>query len=195
MREIMAAANTVCALTICLAVGLVALNGYLFFTTKLQNKAEEAKSTEAFLPRTTLGNANPIIKDNKKQELTTHTPLTTVEMEKSSCYENMAWWGDGNCDDRLNTANCQFDGGDCCLPEINNKFCLSCTCKFDGLLHLFEETTTFPSFLGCPKYVAEMVGDGVCDDWTNNPDCDYDGGDCCLTIRNKSRCFFCQCKS
>ena len=33
------------------------------------------------------------------------------------------WIGDGSCDDSHNKANCIYDGGDCCGPNVNNKYC------------------------------------------------------------------------
>ena len=38
-----------------------------------------------------------------------------------------------------------------------------------------------------------MVGDGYCDDITNNLDCNYDGGDCCGSFVNNQYCTECQC--
>ena len=37
------------------------------------------------------------------------------------------------------------------------------------------------------------IDDGWCDDLTNNPDCDYDGGDCCLTPSSGQYCVNCTC--
>ena len=37
--------------------------------------------------------------------------------------------GEGQCDDEVNTPECNYDGGDCCGPNVN---CLSysdCECK------------------------------------------------------------------
>ena len=31
--------------------------------------------------------------------------------------------GDGFCDDATNDGRCDFDGGDCCLPDKNTKYC------------------------------------------------------------------------
>jgi hypothetical protein len=47
------------------------------------------------------------------------------------------------------------------------------------------------SFLECSH--QGLVGDGFCDDATNNPDCNYDGGDCCGSNRNISYCNTCLC--
>ena len=36
--------------------------------------------------------------------------------------------GDGFCDDSTNDGRCDFDGGDCCLPIINDQYCSFCIC-------------------------------------------------------------------
>ena len=38
-----------------------------------------------------------------------------------------------------------------------------------------------------------MVGDGFCNDETNNPDCNYDGGDCCGSCVVTEHCTDSQC--
>ena len=37
----------------------------------------------------------------------------------------------------------------------------------------------------CDEDVSWFVGDGFCDDETNNEDCNFDGGDCCLDFVGK----------
>ena len=41
----------------------------------------------------------------------------------------------------------------------------------------------------------ELVGDGYCHDETNNADCNYDGGDCCLSNRKSNHCSECLCST
>merc|ERR1712080_586668 len=36
--------------------------------------------------------------------------------------------GDAICDDGNNNAGCDFDGGDCCLPNVDKTFCKECAC-------------------------------------------------------------------
>ena len=38
-----------------------------------------------------------------------------------------------------------------------------------------------------------MVGNNFCNDETNNPECNYDGGDCCVYNANTNFCFECAC--
>ena len=40
--------------------------------------------------------------------------------------------GNNYCEDGLNHAECQFDGGDCCGPSVNKKHCTLCTCNSSG---------------------------------------------------------------
>ena len=44
---------------------------------------------------------------------------------------------------------------------------------------------------GC-DYVA-LVNNGFCNDETNNEDCNYDGGDCCVVDANTDSCSECAC--
>ena len=36
--------------------------------------------------------------------------------------------GNGFCDDGLNKAECNFDGGDCCNPNASTDYCTFCQC-------------------------------------------------------------------
>ena len=45
--------------------------------------------------------------------------------------------------------------------------------------------------IGCA--FAAWVGDGYCDDITNNLICNYDGGDCCLSNITTHYCRECIC--
>jgi hypothetical protein len=38
-----------------------------------------------------------------------------------------------------------------------------------------------------------LVGDGYCDDETNNENCHFDGGDCCSPCTFMDRCKVCEC--
>ena len=41
---------------------------------------------------------------------------------------SQGWVGDGYCDDINNNVGCNFDGGDCCGPNVNTAYCLECLC-------------------------------------------------------------------
>ena len=78
--------------------------------------------------------------------------------------------GDGVCDDLTNIAECNYDGGDCCLFPRNTTYCSICQC-----FYIFE------------------VGDGICNDEVNNAEHDYDGGDCCGQCVVTEYCTDCIC--
>ena len=40
---------------------------------------------------------------------------------------------------------------------------------------------------------TKLVGDGICDDNTNTPECAFDGGDCCRKDTVKDLCTDCKC--
>ncbi len=85
------------------------------------------------------------------------------------------WYGyissllrNGQCDEYLNNAECCFDFGECegttALPDIPQ---LSTTI----------DEQMFEVCLGC-GYAQSLIGDGVCQDKLNDPECCYDAGDC-----------------
>ena len=39
------------------------------------------------------------------------------------------------------------------------------------------------------------MGNGECNDWSNDKECNYDGGDCCGPNPNTMYCSACQCLS
>ena len=47
------------------------------------------------------------------------------------------------------------------------------------------------SFIDCIH--SDMVGDGYCNDETNNQQCNYDQGDCCGSCVNTNHCIECDC--
>ena len=109
------------------------------------------------------------------------------------CELSNTWANDGICDDYGNIPECNYDGGDCCLPLISNFVCYECFCYDDQSYHEFFETTApyddkneIPNT--CPENLIEFIGDGFCDDLTNVPICNLDGGDCCLDPKNDQYC-------
>ena len=49
--------------------------------------------------------------------------------------------GDGVCNDETNIAECNYDGGDCCLMNVNTDSCSDCNCLASGVI-------TSPGFPG-----------------------------------------------
>ena len=93
--------------------------------------------------------------------------------------ENIDLIGNGFCNDETNNADCIFDGGDCCGSCIITDYCLECTC---------HDETTFGN-----EITNILVGNGFCNDETNNEDCNFDGGDCCGPCILKDNCLECSC--
>ena len=48
-------------------------------------------------------------------------------------------------------------------------------------------------FIGCLSEHSYKIGNGYCEDETNNEGCSYDGGDCCGTNVNSDFCTDCTC--
>ena len=86
--------------------------------------------------------------------------------------------GDGFCNDEINNAACNYDGGDCCGYNFNSTYCSECLC------HIPET---------CAAGYHPFVEDGFCNDETNNAACNYDDGDCCGYNVNNSECSECLC--
>ena len=105
--------------------------------------------------------------------------------------------GNGRCDTWLNDAGCLFDGGDCCqkTPEQLGNECGywddKCTCldpQFTTTTTTTITTTTTTTIdlrSKCPTWAQypSWYRDGFCDPLLNNPECGYDGGDCCISPR------------
>ena len=86
---------------------------------------------------------------------------------------------DGICDDETNNAECHYDGGDCCLNNTIINHCTECVCNQKGAC--------------AAGFFPDSVGDGFCNDETNNVHCYYDGLDCCISPVNKELCSNCTC--
>ena len=58
---------------------------------------------------------------------------------------------DGYCEDHVNNAECNYDWGDCCGPNVNTGWCADCIC--------YSQHCDGPQ---------EFISDGYCNDETNN---------------------------
>lgn len=116
------------------------------------------------------------------------TPTSSAQY--NNCTGELSWINDGYCDETLNYPECQHDGGDCCIctcvdsPDyacgINGFACKDPACLDPAIL------AEFPNCTG--NYL--LINDGECYAENNNPECGYDGGDCCLcTCMANSKCF------
>ena len=61
-----------------------------------------------------------------------------------NCNGNLAFRGDGYCDDDLNNLLCGYDGGDCCGANVNTIYCSECLCK-EGSSTSSPLATTWPT--------------------------------------------------
>ena len=73
-------------------------------------------------------------------------------------------------------------------------------CSVNNLMLDFEFLNIFSllidNSMNCLDGVTYgMVGNGYCNDETNNVDCNYDGGDCCLSSPNTDSCSDCVCST
>ena len=125
--------------------------------------------------------------------------------------------GNGNCDSTLDAFS---DESDCCYNAINGdpEFCTAenpCAAdEGDCDTHTQCQTGLYcdyindcPASLGfatgtnccgtqpvtCPMSLAQLVGDGACDDYSNNEGCQWDGGDCCGDNVQTGTCQACAC--
>ena len=92
--------------------------------------------------------------------------------------DNVLMVGNGLCNNETNNADCNYDGGDCCVVNANINSSSDCGCHF-------IET--------CAAGYHPFVGNGFCNDDTNVAECDYDGGDCCGYNINSEHCTECTC--
>ena len=48
-----------------------------------------------------------------------------------TCGGITSYIGDSYCDDNNNNLECNYDGGDCCGPNVNTDYCTECLCLDD----------------------------------------------------------------
>ena len=88
--------------------------------------------------------------------------------------------GNGYCNDETNNVACNFDAGECCGSCISMDYCIDCLC--------LDQSNNATSFVNNP-----LVGDGICHDETNTPNCNFDGFDCCGSNVITDACVECVC--
>ena len=113
--------------------------------------------------------------------------------------------GNEFCNDETNTADCNYDGGDCCGYNMNSEYCSQCECYVQETCSSGYHPLVADGFCNdeinhlecnydggdCCKH-PELIGNGFCNDETSYGICNFDGGDCCVNI-DKSYCSECKC--
>ena len=120
--------------------------------------------------------------------------------------DNVALVGNGFCNDETNNADCNYDGGECCVVNANTTHCSDCACHFLDTCAAGYHPLVGNGFCNDDTNIAEcnydggdccsnpeLFGDGICHDETNSFECNYDGGDCCLMIVDTDSCSDCNC--
>ena len=102
------------------------------------------------------------------------------------CCPNVDRIGDGFCDEENMNEVCEYDGLDCChnWQSVEDRICNT------------ENNNEYCKFDGGDCCVAVKIGDGICEDYNNNPIpmCGpYDLGDCCLDQPITLYCSDCKC--
>ena len=127
-----------------------------------------------------------------------------------SRYCNATKYGDRVCDTGNNMFGCEYDHGDCCLPNsfpaaLYRTDYLSCHLHYDFRMtsgmacknrHIDCRPMGSPNLFYQPYCLFDyaLVGDGVCDDDIDlEKRCNWDMGDCCLPTIDTSRCTECRC--
>ena len=101
--------------------------------------------------------------------------------------------GNGYCNDETNNADCNYDGGDCCKTHVNSDHCSECICYHQETCAAGVNPRMTNVWSIRPTH--EWVSNGYCNDETNNADCNYDGGDCCLSSPKTDNCSECVCST
>ena len=117
---------------------------------------------------------------NKRSVLSIYNFKTeTFSYNKYSCsYHEI---GNAVCDYWNNNKECEFDGGDCCIPTLQQSG-MKTDCLAKGG-HYFDMKPC--------NY--KQIGDGICNDESNTEECKWDGGDCCGIV-DMSKCSACECR-
>jgi len=117
--------------------------------------------------------------------------LMPWEGNSDCCVPNSAFVGDGACDPEApyNTAECGYDGGDCCHETCNEDSPFSCKTKEGSV---YQDYGPFGFYcvdpaqgdfvidsISCDVDEKHRIADGKCNPSLNTPECNFDGGDCC----------------
>merc|ERR1711933_229579 len=116
--------------------------------------------------------------------------LMEVDGLPGCCVPEPGYWGDGACDPDppYNTAECSFDGGDCCQATCDPSAVYGCSSNEENLgfgpfgyfcVNPYLDEYIDPEL--CLVSDRTRIGDGRCDaeiEIYNTQACNWDGGDC-----------------
>ena len=112
--------------------------------------------------------------------------LRAVDGLPGCCVPEPAYHGDGACDPEspYNTAECAFDGGDCCKATCDLSSIYGCSTAEDSITYgpfgYFCVNPNLDEFIDpqlCSVSDRTRIGDGKCDSDVNTEACNWDGGD------------------
>lgn len=129
---------------------------------------------------------------------------TKTDFRYANCEGETSLVANGVCDVSVNTANCGFDGGDCCECTCVSREGGPCdraeagfSCRdpeapidchsAETQARILSPSITYPKCAGDIPHIK----DGRCDEANNNADCGFDGGDCCASTCTSGLEFAC----
>jgi len=149
-----------------------------------------------------------VIEQNKEEqtieldELSPSCPaeLMAVDGLPGCCVPETAYHGDGACDpdSPYNTAECDYDGGDCCQEtcDLDSHYACSLESSGYGPFGYFCINSVLDEYIDpelCTVSDRTRIGDGRCDaddEMYNSEACNWDGGDCCTETCNQRYAHF-----
>ncbi len=113
---------------------LLLINIILFsFAYKAKDSKHVKNTTESIIR-----NSSQSASSNEFDSLSDIETTTLIDSTTTSECSKMLWVEDGFCDDETNTELCDFDGGDCCMDQIIDNYCLECLCHETGEKQLVQ---------------------------------------------------------
>lgn len=126
--------------------------------------------------------------------------LKPVDGLPGCCVTEPAYHGDGACDpdEPFNTAECMYDGGDCCRETCDLDSTYGCSADSFGYgpfgyYCINPSLNEYINPEACTVSDRTRIGDGRCDEGVeiyNTEACNWDGGDCCMETCNQRYAHF-----
>lgn len=159
---------------LCLVVEVMVLSAIISLIIGFWLKNSDLKSyLNVFHQRSRRYNDYDFESNSSYNEIKNSSQLVNLIYFKEGCDISPFWANFGYCDDSTNTAECEYDNGDCCLPSTHQEFCTACICHIDGKRHAKQHP--IKEF----KCSEIQKNDGICQDVVNFRECSFDLKDCC----------------